>query len=111
MITRNHSNSYSLVTALVLYVSKLTVLNCIIILNIDLKKMYFQAGVENKPTVFLFTDAQVLDESFLEDINNMLSSGEVPILYKSDEFEEVKQELLEVAKQEGIAESTQVNYK
>ncbi|VDP42904.1 unnamed protein product [Schistosoma mattheei] len=77
----------------------------------DLKKMYFQAGVENKPTVFLFTDAQVLDESFLEDINNMLSSGEVPILYKSDEFEEVKQELLEVAKQEGIAESTQAIFR
>ncbi|KAK4469213.1 hypothetical protein MN116_006788 [Schistosoma mekongi] len=77
----------------------------------DLKKMYFQAGVENKPTVFLFTDAQVLDESFLEDINNMLSSGEVPTLYKSDEFEEVKQELLEVAKHEGIEESTQAIFR
>uniref|UniRef100_A0A3Q0KTZ4 Dynein axonemal heavy chain 2 n=1 Tax=Schistosoma mansoni TaxID=6183 RepID=A0A3Q0KTZ4_SCHMA len=77
----------------------------------DLKKMYFQAGVENKPTVFLFTDAQVLDESFLEDINNMLSSGEVPILYKSDEFEEVKQQLVEVAKHEGVAESTQAIFR
>ncbi|CAH8498270.1 unnamed protein product [Heterobilharzia americana] len=73
----------------------------------DLKKMYFQAGVENKPTVFLFTDAQVLDESFLEDINNMLSSGEVPILYKPEEFEEVRQELVEAAKRDGVDESTQ----
>lgn len=47
------------------------------------------AGVENKPTVFLFTDTQVLEETFLEDINNILSSGEVPNLYKPDEFEEV----------------------
>lgn len=47
------------------------------------------AGVDNKPTVFLFNDTQIVDESFLEDINNILSSGEVPNLYKSDEFEEV----------------------
>ena len=48
------------------------------------------AGVDNKPTIFLFNDTQVLDESFLEDINNILSSGEVPNLYKPDEFEEVR---------------------
>ena len=47
------------------------------------------AGVENKPTVFLFTDTQVVEEAFLEDINNILSSGEVPNLYKPEEFEEV----------------------
>lgn len=47
------------------------------------------AGVDNKPTVFLFSDTQIVDESFLEDINNILSSGEVPNLYKQDEFVEV----------------------
>lgn len=56
---------------------------------VDLKKLYYQAGVENKPTVFLFNDTQVVEEGFLEDINNVLSSGEVPNLYKADEFEEV----------------------
>jgi len=56
---------------------------------LDLRKLYHQAGIENKPTVFLFSDTQVLDESFLEDINNILSSGEVPNLYKPEEFEEV----------------------
>ena len=55
----------------------------------DLKRLYFTAGVENKSTVFLFVDTQVLEESFLEDISNILSSGEVPNLYKPDEFEEV----------------------
>ena len=55
----------------------------------DLRKLYFLAGVENKPAVFLFNDTQVVDESFLEDINNILSSGEVPNLYKPEEFEEV----------------------
>ena len=62
---------------------------CVLLVS-DLKRLYFQAGVDNKPTVFLFNaDTQALDESFLEDINNILSSGEVPNLYKPDEFEEV----------------------
>lgn len=55
----------------------------------DIKRLYRQAGVELKATSFLFVDTQIADESFLEDINNILSSGEVPNLYKTDEFEEV----------------------
>lgn len=55
----------------------------------DIKRLYHQAGVELKATSFLFVDTQIADESFLEDINNILSSGEVPNLYKTEEFEEV----------------------
>ena len=62
-------------------------LSCLVL---DIRKLYYLAGVENKPTVFLFNDTQVVEESFLEDINNILSSGEVPNLYKPDEFEEVR---------------------
>lgn len=42
----------------------------------DLKKLYAMLGAENKRVVFLFTDSHVADESFLELINNMLTSGE-----------------------------------
>ena len=48
----------------------------------DIKSLYRQAGADNKPTVFLFNDTQVVEEGFLEDVNNILSSGEVPNLYK-----------------------------
>ena len=61
---------------------------CFVFLS-DLKRLYYLTGVENKPTVFLFNDTQALEESFLEDISNILSSGEVPNLYKPEEFEEV----------------------
>ena len=61
----------------------------LLILLLDLKRLYYLTGVENKPTVFLFNDTQALEESFLEDISNILSSGEVPNLYKPEEFEEV----------------------
>lgn len=51
----------------------------------DLKVLYNMLGVENKAVVFLFTDAHVADEGFLELINNMLTSGMVPALFKEDE--------------------------
>ncbi len=41
----------------------------------DLKTLYLKLGIENKKMVFLFTDAHVAEEGFLELINNMLTSG------------------------------------
>ena len=55
----------------------------------DLRMMYFDAGIKNKPTVFLITDTQIIHEAFLEDINNILNSGEVPNLFEGDEYEKV----------------------
>ncbi|XP_060528447.1 dynein axonemal heavy chain 2 isoform X3 [Cylas formicarius] len=59
----------------------------------DLKRLYELTGIANKAVSFVFNDSQVTDEIFLEIVNNMLSSGEVSNLYKTDEFEEVKSKL------------------
>ncbi|KAJ3193186.1 Dynein heavy chain 7, axonemal [Irineochytrium annulatum] len=61
----------------------------------DLKKIFRAAGAQGKPTVFLFSDTQIQQEAFLEEINNVLNSGEVPNLYPTDE----KHELFEVMRQ------------
>uniref|UniRef100_A0A667XC84 Dynein axonemal heavy chain 2 n=1 Tax=Myripristis murdjan TaxID=586833 RepID=A0A667XC84_9TELE len=71
----------------------------------DIKKLYRLTGVDNKPTVFLFNDTQIVDESFLEDINNILSSGEVPNLYKKDEFDEVCSALSDSARTDNVMET------
>ena len=42
----------------------------------DLKRMLLKAGVDDKEMTFLFSDTQIVMESFLEDINNILNSGE-----------------------------------
>lgn len=55
----------------------------------DLKTLYAMTGVDARETAFVFNDTQITTESFLEVINNMLSSGEVANLYKPDEFEDV----------------------
>jgi len=49
----------------------------------DLKELYKQLG--SSEVVFLFTDAHVVEEGFLEFINNMLTTGMVPALYEQDE--------------------------
>jgi len=44
----------------------------------DLKKVYQMCGVDEREVAFLLTDSQVVNEVFLEDISNILNSGEVP---------------------------------
>lgn len=39
--------------------------------------------------VFLFTDTQIVQERFLEDVNNLLNAGEVPNLYENDELTKI----------------------
>jgi dynein heavy chain, axonemal len=51
----------------------------------DLKTVLRRAGAEARPSVFLFADTQIKDEAFVEDINNILNSGEVPNMFPNDE--------------------------
>ncbi|NXM38868.1 DYH10 protein, partial [Gymnorhina tibicen] len=68
----------------------------------DLKNLYLKLGIENKSMVFLFTDSQVANESFLELINNMLTSGVVPALFADDEKESILNEIGEEAAKAGM---------
>ncbi|XP_053520536.1 dynein axonemal heavy chain 6 [Artibeus jamaicensis] len=70
----------------------------------DLRKLYKLAGVDDKDMVFLFTDTQIVVEEFLEDINNILNSGEVPNLFEKDELEQVLAATRPKAKEVGISE-------
>ncbi len=59
----------------------------------DLKSTFKVAGVDGKPTVFLFADTQIKLEGFVEDINNILNTGEVPNLFAKDEQSEIVESL------------------
>ncbi|KDO23984.1 hypothetical protein SPRG_10681 [Saprolegnia parasitica CBS 223.65] len=51
----------------------------------DMKYVLKTAGIGARPLVFLFSDTQIKYEAFVEDINNMLNSGEIPNLFPYDE--------------------------
>ncbi|KAJ3415371.1 Dynein heavy chain 6, axonemal, partial [Chytridiales sp. JEL 0842] len=76
----------------------------------DLKKLYRTAGVEGKNTVFLLSDTQIKMETFLEDINNVLNTGEVPNLFEFDEREKILGELRPVAREKGLPEDRDTVY-
>lgn len=42
----------------------------------DLKRVLKKAGLEGRNTVFLFSDTQIVQEGFLEDLNNILNAGQ-----------------------------------
>jgi len=47
----------------------------------DLRNLMNLTGLEKNKTVFVLSDSQIENENFLEDLNNLLSTGEVPNLY------------------------------
>ena len=50
----------------------------------DMKKIFTEIGVKNKYISFIFSDTQIKDEQFLEDINNILNVGTIPNLYNAE---------------------------
>ena len=66
----------------------------------DLKNMLRMSGGENRDVVFLFSDAQIKDEAFIEDINNLLNAGEIPNAFPTDE----KAQVLEMVRKDATKE-------
>uniref|UniRef100_A0A803XYS6 Dynein axonemal heavy chain 12 n=1 Tax=Meleagris gallopavo TaxID=9103 RepID=A0A803XYS6_MELGA len=48
-------------------------------------------------TVFIITDAQIKEESFLEDIDSLLNTGEVPNLFAADEKQEIIEKNVDIS--------------
>lgn len=57
------------------------------------------------PVLFLFTDAHVLYEGFLELVNNLLTIGIVPALFDEEEKKGMTDKLRNEAKQLGIQDT------
>uniref|UniRef100_A0A5S6LE06 Protein MCM10 homolog n=1 Tax=Xenopus tropicalis TaxID=8364 RepID=A0A5S6LE06_XENTR len=67
----------------------------------DVKKVMLQAGVAGKNTVFLFCDNQIKDEGFVEDINMLLNTGDIPNIFPADEKAEIVEKMQAIARTEG----------
>jgi len=67
----------------------------------DLKRLLSISGGDGKSTTFLFTDSQIKMSSFVEDINNLLNTAEVPNLFASDEKATLGEKVRPAAKAAG----------
>ncbi|NXN97801.1 DYH7 protein, partial [Rhinopomastus cyanomelas] len=72
----------------------------------DLKAILKKSTRGETPGVFLFTDTQIKNESFLEDINNLLNAGEVPNLFTVEEKQEICEQMRQLDRQRERAKQT-----
>lgn len=66
----------------------------------DVKQVMLKAGVGNKNVSFLFCDNQITDEAFVEDINMLLNTGDVPNIFTTDEKAEIVEKMQGAARME-----------
>ncbi|KAG5886035.1 hypothetical protein JTB14_000014 [Gonioctena quinquepunctata] len=62
--------------------------------NNEIKTVLKEAGALEHQCVFLVTEEQLIDETFLQNVDYLLQNGEIPNLYDMDE----KQEILELTR-------------
>ena len=72
----------------------------------DLRTVLRMAGEKQQHTVFLFGDTQIKREDFVEDINNILNTGEVPNLFENDMKSEIVETLRKPAAAAGLVDAT-----
>ena len=68
------------------------------------------AGCDNKPQTFLLSDTQIMYESFLEDINNILNTGEITNLYQKEDIDRMLYSLEKQLKAKKIPETKENAY-
>lgn len=68
----------------------------------DVRKCLMKAGLENVPIVFLFADTQIKSEIFLEDLNNILNSGDVPNIYGIDDLDRIYVDMKPIVRDSGL---------
>lgn len=64
-----------------------------------MKTLLKKAGAEGKSTVFLLSDSQVKEESFLEDTSMILNTGDISNLYAADEKVEILERMQGAARE------------
>jgi len=73
----------------------------------NLKELY--ENVVIKPKVFLFNDSHVLHESFLEQINTLLTNGMIQGMYSESEKEDLMRPLRSEMKKEQVIHGEEYN--
>lgn len=70
--------------------------------NEDLRSVMRRVGVEGEKVCFIFDESNVLGSGFIEAMNALLASGEVPGLFEGDEYNALMSSCRESAARDGV---------
>lgn len=76
----------------------------------DLKEVLMDSGCNGTPYTFLLSDTQIINETFLEDINNILNTGDITNLYEPEDLMKIMEDIEKHTKELGRALSKDVKY-
>jgi dynein heavy chain, axonemal len=62
----------------------------------DIKTIVKKVSASENQGAFMFTDIQIKEESFLEDVSNILNTGEVPNLFNLEEKNEILEKMRQI---------------
>ncbi|KAL7044814.1 hypothetical protein ACKWTF_002067 [Chironomus riparius] len=62
----------------------------------DVKNIVRKVSASETQGAFLFTDVQIKEESFLEDVSNLLNTGEIPNLFSMEERNEILEKMRQI---------------
>lgn len=77
----------------------------------DLRSVMKRAGCKDEKICFIFDESNVLDNSFLEYMNALLASGEVPGLFEGDDYTSLMHSIKEAIPQNLILDSEDEMYR
>ncbi len=49
----------------------------------------FSSGIDGEYLCLVLTDTQIVKETFLEDINNLLNTGDIPNLFLPEDYDKI----------------------
>ena len=73
----------------------------------DLRNLYKTLGLDNKKIVFSFSDKEIREESFIEDINNILNVGELTSLFTAEDEDDNHSEIEMQLKKAKVRDTSQ----
>ena len=73
----------------------------------DLRNLYKMLGIDNRKIVFSFADKDLKQETFIEDINNILNVGELTSLFTPEDEEEIHYEIEKQLKKARVKNTSQ----
>ena len=79
-------------------------------LKTDLQGMYMKAGVKNLPITWLLTDTQIVDDTWLVYVNDLLSSGNIADLFSTEDKDTIINSVRNEARQRGVADTREAMY-